>query len=340
MTPLPTAIAHLGIPAFLDTGRRAPPRMGARPATGCRAGNWSAAAASASPSLATRAPGKGRLAGPACEPESPSNSRLNPKSAPVVGRELPAGEDSDKGGDGLSGASVGAGALAGMSGDSLGAGAPVGASGVTVGTPGGRRADAGIGGGAAPLRPATCPAVPAIFGAIAAGGELGSPAGARVGGAAADPPRSNDNPDGGGPDVDSGEGDESKSKLSGGPPPVARGCCANDKSSANPSGGVLLEPLSEPGSHPGRVQPLDWGRSSGRGAASRDTGKSPGRGIVSRGAGRSVGRGTASRDTGKSPGRGIVSRGAGRSVGRGTASRDAGRLSALAGGLTLKTVWQ
>ncbi len=166
-TPLPTAIAHLGTRAFLATGRKAPPRMGARPATGCSAGNWSAAAASASPSLATRAPGKGRAAGPAFEPESPSNSRLNPRSAPAVGRLLPAGEDSGEADDGLSGASVGRGAPAGVSGDNLGAGAPVGAGGGTAGAgdpPGGKRADAGIGGGAAPLRPVPGPAAPASFG--------------------------------------------------------------------------------------------------------------------------------------------------------------------------------
>jgi hypothetical protein len=309
--------------------------MGARPATGCSAGKWSAAAASASPSLATRAPGKGRVAG-ACEPESPSNSRLNPKSAPVVGRELPAGVDSDKGGDGLDG--VGAGALTGVSGDNLSAGAPVGAGGVTVGTTGGRRADDGIGGGVVPPRP--CPAAPATFAAVAAGGDLGNPGAGGVGGVLAGSPRSNDNPEGGGPDLDTGAGDASKSRLSGGPPKVAGRCGANDKSRANPSGGVLLEPLSEPGIHPGRVQLLDWGRFSGRGAASRDTGKSEGRGTASRGTGRSVGRGTASRDTGRSPGRGLASRGTGRSVGRGTVSRDAGRLSALTGGLTLKTVRQ
>ncbi len=102
--------------------------------------------------------------------------------------------------------------------------------------------------------------------------------------------------------MDTGEGEESKSKVSGAPPPVA---CkdANERSSANPKGGVLLEALSELGSHPGRAQLFDWGRSSGRGTESRDTGKSPG-------------RGTESRDTGKS-----------------SANR-------LAGGLTLKTVPQ
>jgi hypothetical protein len=318
----------LGIRAFLATGRRAPPRIGARPATGCSVGNWSAAAASASPSLATRAPGKGRVAGPACEPESPSNSRLNPRSAPGSGRLLPAGEDSGKGDEGLSGASVGAGAPVSVNSGNLEAGAPVGVSGGTVGNgypPGGRRADAGTGGGVTPLRPVTCPATPAIFGAAAAG--AGSAAGAGVGGVPADPPRSNDNPDGGGPEVDTGDGDESKSKLSGGPPPAAWASDANDRSSATPSGGVLLEPRSESGSHPGLAQPLDWGRLSGRGVASRDTGKSPGRGAASRDTGRSVGRGAASRDTG-------------RSVGRGTASRGAGRLSALAGGLTLKTARQ
>ena len=308
--------------------------MGARPATGCSAGNWSAAAASANPSLATRAPGKGRTAGPAFEPESPSNSRLNPRSVPVVGRLLLAGEDSGEADDGLSGASAEGGAPAGVSGDNLGASAPVGASGGTVGDgdpPGGKRADAGIGGGAAPLRPVLGPAAPASFGAPATSGDLGNPADAWLGagGVPADPLKSSDKPDGGGPEVDTGEGDESRSKLSGGPPPAARTADAKDRSSANPSGGVLLEPRSEPGSHPGRAQPLDWGRSSGRGAASRDTGKSPGRGTASRDTGKSPGRGTASRDTGKSPG-------------RGTASRDTGRSSAnrLAGGLTLKTVRQ
>ena len=73
--------------------------------------------------------------------------------------------------------------------------------------------------------------------------------------------------------MDTGEGEESKSKVSGAPPPVA---CkdANERSSANPKGGVLLEALSELGSHPGRAQLFDWGRSSGRGTESRDTGKS------------------------------------------------------------------
>ena len=128
--------------------------------------------------------------------------------------------------------------------------------------------------------------------------------------------------------MDTGEGEESKSKVSGAPPPVA---CkdANERSSANPKGGVLLEALSELGSHPGRAQLFDWGRSSGRGTESRDTGKSPE-------------RGTASRDTGKSPGRGTESRDTGKSPGRGTESRDTGKSSAnrLAGGLTLKTVPQ
>jgi hypothetical protein len=128
--------------------------------------------------------------------------------------------------------------------------------------------------------------------------------------------------------VETGAGGESKSKVSGDPPTAA---CkdANDRSRANPSGGVLLEVLSEPGSHPGRAQLFDWGRSPGRGTVSRDTGKSPG-------------RGTASRDTGKSPERGTVSRDTGKSPGRGTASRDTGKSSAnrLAGGLTLKTVRQ
>jgi hypothetical protein len=128
--------------------------------------------------------------------------------------------------------------------------------------------------------------------------------------------------------VDTGEGEESKSKVSGAPRPVA---CkdANDRSSANPRGGVLLEALSELGIHPGRAQLFDWGRSSGRGTESRDTGKSPERGTTSRDTGKSPGRGTESRDTGKSPG-------------RGTESRDTGKSSAnrLAGGLTLKTVPQ
>jgi hypothetical protein len=308
--------------------------MCARPATGCSAGNWSAAAASASPSLATRAPGKGRTPGPATAPESPSNSRLNPRSAPVVGRLLLTGEDSGEGDDELSGASVEGGTPAGGSGDDLGTGAPVGVGDGTVGTgdpPGDKRADAGIGGGTAPLRPVPGPAAPASFGAPATSGDLGNLAGAwpGSGGVPADPLKSNDNPDGGGPEVDEGEGDESRSKVSGGPPPAARTADARERSSANPSGGVLLEPRSEPGSHPGRAQPLDWGRSSGRGTASRDTGKSPGRGTASRDTGKSPGRGTASRDTGKSPG-------------RATASRDTGRSSAnrLAGGLTLKTVRQ
>ena len=128
--------------------------------------------------------------------------------------------------------------------------------------------------------------------------------------------------------MDTGEGEESKSKVSGAPRPVA---CkdANDRSSANPRGGVLLEALSELGIHPGRAQLFDWGRSSGRGTESRDTGKSPERGTTSRDTGKSPGRGTESRDTGKSPG-------------RGTESRDTGKSSAnrLAGGLTLKTVPQ
>lgn len=236
--------------------------MGARPATGCRAGNWSAAAAWASPSLATRAPGKGRVAAPAGEPESPSNSRLNPRSTPAGDRLLPGEEDSGKGDDGMRGASLGGGAPVGVSGVNLGAGAPVGASGVKVDTgvpAGGMRADTGTGGGVAPPRPAPGPAAPAIPAAAGAGGFLDSPAGAWPGAGAvpAAPPRSSVSPDGGGPDVDTGEGDESKSKLSGGPPLVGVGCGANDRSSANPSGGVLLEPLSEAGSHPGRAQPLD-----------------------------------------------------------------------------------
>jgi hypothetical protein len=141
--------------------------------------------------------------------------------------------------------------------------------------------------------------------------------------------------------VDTGEGEESKSKVSGAPRPVA---CkdANDRSSANPRGGVLLEALSELGIHPGRAQLFDWGRSSGRGTESRDTGKSPERGTTSRDTGKSPGRGTESRDTGKSPGRGTESRDTGKSPGRGTESRDTGKSSAnrLAGGLTLKTVPQ
>ena len=141
--------------------------------------------------------------------------------------------------------------------------------------------------------------------------------------------------------MDTGEGEESKSKVSGAPPPVA---CkdANERSSANPKGGVLLEALSELGSHPGRAQLFDWGRSSGRGTESRDTGKSPERGTASRDTGKSPGRGTESRDTGKSPGRGTESRDTGKSPGRGTESRDTGKSSAnrLAGGLTLKTVPQ
>ena len=141
--------------------------------------------------------------------------------------------------------------------------------------------------------------------------------------------------------MDTGEGEESKSKVSGAPRPVA---CkdANDRSSANPRGGVLLEALSELGIHPGRAQLFDWGRSSGRGTESRDTGKSPERGTTSRDTGKSPGRGTESRDTGKSPGRGTESRDTGKSPGRGTESRDTGKSSAnrLAGGLTLKTVPQ
>ena len=141
--------------------------------------------------------------------------------------------------------------------------------------------------------------------------------------------------------MDTGEGEESKSKVSGAPRPVA---CkdANDRSSANPRGGVLLEALSELGIHPGRAQLFDWGRSSGRGTESRDTGKSPERGTESRDTGKSPGRGTESRDTGKSPGRGTESRDTGKSPGRGTESRDTGKSSAnrLAGGLTLKTVPQ
>ena len=154
--------------------------------------------------------------------------------------------------------------------------------------------------------------------------------------------------------MDTGEGEESKSKVSGAPRPVA---CkdANDRSSANPRGGVLLEALSELGIHPGRAQLFDWGRLPGRGTesrdtgkspergtTSRDTGKSPGRGTESRDTGKSPGRGTESRDTGKSPGRGTESRDTGKSPGRGTESRDTGKSSAnrLAGGLTLKTVPQ
>src|SRR5208283_1441314 len=274
-TPTPAAIAHLGIRAFLATGRRAPPRKGPRPATGCKAGKWSAAAASARPSLATRAPGKGRAAPPAWEPESPSSSRLNPRSTLPDARLLPGAADS--GGD----------APVGASGANLGADAPVGVSGANVGTgatSGATRADAGIGGGAVPPRPVMGAAAPGPFAAMAAGGGLGGPAAAclGVGATSAGPPRSNASPDGAGPSRDSGEGEESRSRARGGPPPAAGECGANDTSSANPSGGVLLEDLSGPSSNPGRALPFDCRRSSGRGIASREIGKSPGRGIASR----------------------------------------------------------
>jgi hypothetical protein len=257
------------------------------------------------------------VAAPVCgEPESPSNSRLNPKSTRPDEGLLPEGEDS-------------------------GAGAPVGTSGARVGpaAPDGVRADTGIGGGVTPTRPETDPAAPAPLAVRDVEGGLGGPAGGRLetAGVPADPPKSSDSPEGGGPEVETGAGEESRSKLSGGPPPVAW-AAASDKSSAKPSGGVLLELLSEPGSHPGRAQLFDCGRSSGRGTLSRDTGKSSGRGTLSRDTGRSPRRGIASRDTGKSSGRGTASRDTGKSSGRGTASRDTGRLSVnrLAGGLTLK----
>ncbi len=121
-TPPATANAHLGIRTFLATGRKAPPRRSVRPATGCSVGKWSAAAASASPSLATRAPGKGRVAAPDCEPESPSNSRLNPRSTLPDARLLAGGEDS------------GADAPVGASGASLGGDVPAGVSGAKLGT--------------------------------------------------------------------------------------------------------------------------------------------------------------------------------------------------------------
>ena len=145
----------------------------------------------------------------------------------------------------------------GVSGANLGGDVPVGVSGAKVGTgvpPGATRADAGIGGGAAPPRLVMGLAAPVAFAAAAAGGDLSGPAGAWLGadGAAAGPSRSSDNPEGGGPEVETGEGEESKFKARGGSPPVAGGCNANDTSSANPSGGVLLEVLSEPGSQPGR----------------------------------------------------------------------------------------
>ena len=157
---------------------------------------------------------------------------------------------------------MGAGAPAAASGVNLGAGVAVGVSGVGlgIGAPaGGTRAEVGIGGGAPPPRLDTSPAAPATFAAAGAGGVSGRLAGAWLGdgGVPADPPRSNDNPDGGGPDADPGEAGASKSKLSGGPPLVGAGGVANDSSSAKPSGGVLLETLSEPGSHPGRAQLLD-----------------------------------------------------------------------------------
>ena len=184
--------------------------MGPRPATGCNAGKWSAAAASASPSLATRAPGNGRVAAPACEPESPSNSRLNPRSASAVKRLLPEGDGSGQAcrscRRGQSGRRRSGRRERGQSGD----GAP----------PGGTRAEAGMGGGVlrcgwrqtrrSPCRQ-RCGRRLRRSGRSLTG----------AGGAPADPPKSNDNPEGGGPEVDAGEGDESKSKLSGGPPPVA-----------------------------------------------------------------------------------------------------------------------
>jgi hypothetical protein len=145
----------------------------------------------------------------------------------------------------------------GVRGANLGAGVPVGVSGVKGGTgvpPGGTRADVGIGGGAAPLRPVTGPAATGPFAAAAAGGGLRGSAGAwlETDGAPAAPSRSNDNPEGGGPELDTGEDEESKFRARGGWPPVAGGCCASDISSTNPSGGVLLEALSEPGGAFGR----------------------------------------------------------------------------------------
>jgi len=111
-----------------------------------------------------------------------------------------------------------------------------------------------MGGGAAALRPVMGRAAPVPFADAAAGSGLSGPAGAWLGtdGAPAVPSRSSDNPEGGGPEVETGGGGESRFKASGGPPPAVGGCGANDKSSANPSGGVLLEVLSEPGSQPGR----------------------------------------------------------------------------------------
>ena len=211
---------------------------------------------------------------------------------------------------------------------------------LSVGTPDGEtgavgavRPEAGIGGGAPPPRPATGAVAAAALAGAAVGGDLAGPGGGWEveGGAPADPPKSRDNPDGAGPEVEGGESAASQSRESGGPLPGAGegGDGVNDRSMANPSGGVLLETLSPPGIHPGRAQALDWGRSSGRGTPSRDTGRSPG-------------RGPASRDTGRSPERGAMSRDTGRSPERGVPSRDTGRLSVerLMGGLTLKTVRQ
>jgi hypothetical protein len=77
-------------------------------------------------------------------------------------------------------------------------------------------------------------------------------AGVGMGGASAAPPRSNDNPDGGGPAEETAEREEFKSKARGGPLPVTGEYGANDGSSTSPSGGVLLGALSGPGSQPGR----------------------------------------------------------------------------------------
>ena len=87
--------------------------------------------------------------------------------------------------------------------------------------------------------------------ATAAGGR-GLIAGVGMGGASAAPPRSNDNPDGGGPAEETAEREEFKSKARGGPLPVTGEYGANDGSSTSPSGGVLLGALSGPGSQPGR----------------------------------------------------------------------------------------
>ena len=107
------------------------------------------------------------------------------------------------------------------------------------------------------MRPMACPVGTAGFAGIPTGGDLAGPALADAGAASADSPRSNDNPDGDGPTVDWGADEASRSRVSGGPPLAAGWCGASDRSSANPSGGVLLETLSVPGIHPGRAQALD-----------------------------------------------------------------------------------